>query len=260
MSYEERRLTCRQTRCGNNILCQSLNWQVRACQRNSKCPALSLRTTRCSNPAHNVDKTIIVIYFSFKMTCSTLIARNRTWKLSNTLLAFFHSRRQSRSNITIWRQTHRWCSLINHQFPLRWTWNTLSEKGGHSTLRTTIRIWRKTWLMSFYMVDLHIHKIVIIFFTVWLICLPAMTSAWIFKDTLRNDTQVFLKFRDSILEICLHLINLNCTPNFLPQLMLSSGAGTSDEIPFRKSGFELPAIFTTLPFHLLKSAASSKII
>ena len=32
-----------------------------------------------------------------------------------------------------------------------------------------------------------------------------MTSACIFKDTLRNDTQVFLKFRDSVFEICSQL-------------------------------------------------------
>ena len=43
-----------------------------------------------------------------------------------------------------------------------------------------------------------------------------MTSACILKDTLRNDTQVFLKFRDFILEICLHLINWNFTSYFLP--------------------------------------------
>ena len=43
-----------------------------------------------------------------------------------------------------------------------------------------------------------------------------MTSACISKDTLSNHTQVFFKFRDSIIEICLHLINFNCTLDFLP--------------------------------------------
>ena len=51
-------------------------------------------------------------------------------------------------------------------------------------------------------------------FQVWLICLPA-TSECILKDTLRKNTQVFLKFRDSIFEFCLYLINSNLTPYFL---------------------------------------------
>ena len=84
-----------------------------------------------------------------------------------------------------------------------------------------------------------------------------MMSACIFKNTLRNHTQVFLKFRDSTLMICLHLINVNCTLDFLHSMMLSSGAGTSNEIPPQESGFALPAILTTLPIfiywnHLLR--------
>ena len=53
--------------------------------------------------------------------------------------------------------------------------------------------------MNYYLVDLHIcsKKFLNIFF-VWLICLSAMTSASISNGTLRNDTQVVLKFRDSI--------------------------------------------------------------
>ena len=85
-------------------------------------------------------------------------------------------------------------------------------------------------------------KFLIISFKVWLICLPAMTSACILKDTLRNDTQVFLKFRDSIFEVCLHLINSKFTPYFLPSSMLSSDSGTSNEIPHHESGLSLPAI------------------
>ena len=75
-----------------------------------------------------------------------------------------------------------------------------------------------------------------------------MTSACIFKDTLRNHTQVFLKFRDSFIEICLHLINFNCTLDFLLSLMQNSGAGTSDEIPLQESALALTAILITLPF------------
>ena len=77
-----------------------------------------------------------------------------------------------------------------------------------------------------------------------------MTSACIFKDALRNHTQAFLKFRDSIFEICLHLINLNGTLETLLPLMRSSGAGTSNEIPLQESGFTLPAILITLPIFI----------
>ena len=58
-----------------------------------------------------------------------------------------------------------------------------------------------------------------------------MTSACIFKDTLRNETQVFHEFKDSFFEICLHLINSNSTTYFLTSSMLSGGAGTAKEIP-----------------------------
>ena len=75
-----------------------------------------------------------------------------------------------------------------------------------------------------------------------------MTSACIFKDTLRNHTQVFFKFRDSIFEICLHLINFNCTLDFLLSLLQGSGAGTSNEIPLQEGALALTAILITLPF------------
>ena len=75
-----------------------------------------------------------------------------------------------------------------------------------------------------------------------------MTSACIFNDTLRNHTQVFLKFRDSIIEICLHLINFNCTLDFQLSLMQSCGAGTSNEIPLQESALVLPATLITFPF------------
>ena len=75
-----------------------------------------------------------------------------------------------------------------------------------------------------------------------------MTSACIFKDTLTNDTQMFLKFRNSILKICLHLISSNFTSYFIPSSMQSSGAGTSNEIRLQKSGLALSAILITLTF------------
>ena len=77
-----------------------------------------------------------------------------------------------------------------------------------------------------------------------------------FKDKLRNDTQVFLKFRNSILEICLHLINSNFTSYFLPSSMQSSGAATSNEIALQKSGLALSAILITLPFSFFEISYS----
>ena len=83
-----------------------------------------------------------------------------------------------------------------------------------------------------------------------------MTSACIFKDTLRNDTQVVLEFRTSILEICLHLINSNFTSYFLHSSMQSSGAGTSNKILLQESRLALPAILITLPFSFFEISYS----
>ena len=47
-------------------------------------------------------------------------------------------------------------------------------------------------------------------------CLPAITSACIFKDTLRNQTQVFFKVRNTILRFVYNSFNFNCTLDFLP--------------------------------------------
>ena len=142
--------------------------------------------THCSNAAQNVHKTIFVSSFSFKMTCSTLFATHSTLKLSDTPLVFFHSRRHSRQNTNIRGQTHRWCSLINRQFPLCWTWHTISQKGGHSTLRTSHSdlaqdVANKLIHGGFTYLFV---KFLITLFKVWLICLPGMTSACILKDTL----------------------------------------------------------------------------
>ena len=83
-----------------------------------------------------------------------------------------------------------------------------------------------------------------------------MTSACIFKDTLRNDSPLFLKFKCSIFDICLHLINSNYTSYFLPSSMLSSGAGTSKQIPLQKIGVALSAILVTLPFSFFEISYS----
>ena len=45
-----------------------------------------------------------------------------------------------------------------------------------------------------------------------------MTSACIFKDILRNHTQIFLEFRNSILRFVYISFNFNCTLDFLPSL------------------------------------------
>ena len=84
-----------------------------------------------------------------------------------------------------------------------------------------------------------------------------MTLACIFKDTLRNNSQVFLIFRNSILEIGLHLINSNVTSYSLPSSMQSCGAGTSNETPLLETGLALSAILITLPFSFFEISYSS---
>ena len=79
-----------------------------------------------------------------------------------------------------------------------------------------------------------------------------MTSACIFEDTFRNDTQVFLKIRISILEICLHLINSNFTSYSLP----SSTQRTSNKIPLQKNGLALSTILITLLFSFFEISFS----
>ena len=88
-----------------------------------------------------------------------------------------------------------------------------------------------------------------------------MTSACIFKDTLRNHTQVFLKLRNSILEICLHLFNLNCTLDFLPFIDAQQRRGNIKRNPASGKWIRIArntGHSTTL--HLLKSVASPTII
>ena len=135
------------------------------------------------------------------------------------------------------------------------------KKGATLPSELAIQIWLETWLMSYYMVGLQITYFKkIILFQIWLICLPAVTSACILKDTLRNDTQVFLEYRDSMFEICLHLINLKCTSYFLPPFMLSNGAGTSKGTPLKNPEVSIPAILITLSFSFFKSGCSIKIL
>ena len=83
-----------------------------------------------------------------------------------------------------------------------------------------------------------------------------MTSACIVKDTLRNGSQVFLKFRDSVFEICLHLINLNFTSYYLASSPLSSDAGTSKKIPLD----EKRNILTLNTDHFLISTSSIQLL
>ena len=93
-------------------------------------------------------------------------------------------------------------------------------------------------------------KLYIFYLKVWLICLPAMTSACIFKDTLRNHTQVFLEFRNSILRFDYISSTSTALLTLYLSLMLSSGAGPSKEIPLQESGRLLSVILITLPIFI----------
>ena len=46
--------------------------------------------------------------------------------------------------------------------------------------------------LDYQMMDLHALLIFHLLILIWWNCLPAMTSAWYFKDTLRNETENFL--------------------------------------------------------------------
>ena len=88
-----------------------------------------------------------------------------------------------------------------------------------------------------------------------------MTSACIFKDALRNHTQVILEFRNSIFEI---LFTSHLTSNALLtshlSLMRSSGAGTSNEIPLQESRQYHDRYSSLYQFYLLQSVVSITII
>ena len=75
-----------------------------------------------------------------------------------------------------------------------------------------------------------------------------MTSACIFKDILKNHTQIFLEFRNFILRfVYISLTSTAFLTSYLP-LMQSSGAGTSNEIPLQESALALTTILITLSF------------
>ena len=77
-----------------------------------------------------------------------------------------------------------------------------------------------------------------------------MTSTCIFADILKNHTQRFLEFRNSILRfVYISITSTALLTSYLP-LMQSSSAGTSNEIPLQESGFLLSAILITLPIFI----------
>ena len=67
---------------------------------------------------------------------------------------------------------------------------------------------------------------------------------------------MYHKFRNSIFQICLHPINSHCTSYLPPSSMLSSGAGTSKEIPLQESSLSLHAILITLSFSFFEVSYS----
>ena len=67
-----------------------------------------------------------------------------------------------------------------------------------------------------------------------------MTSACIFKNTLRNDTRVFLKFKLSVFDI-FYLFNFSFTPFSITSLTLSRNAGTKRKSRLMKTELSFPA-------------------
>ena len=80
------------------------------------------------------------------------------------------------------------------------------------------------------MVDSYVCSVTIkIFcFQVSLICLPAMTSAWIFKVALRNDTQVSLISQSSFFQFVYVLSTSNFSNDYLTSPIQSQTAGTTE--------------------------------
>ena len=83
-----------------------------------------------------------------------------------------------------------------------------------------------------------------------------MTSACILKDKLKNDTQMILKLKVSIFEICLPPINFSSTPYFLTSSTLSRNAGTSKETPPN----EKRIFITRNTNHFLKSISFTELL
>ena len=69
----ERRLMCRQTRCVDDTpSAKASTDKLARASASAKVQPSDSCIPDCSNTAHNVNKTIIVINFSFQMTCSIL--------------------------------------------------------------------------------------------------------------------------------------------------------------------------------------------
>ena len=107
--------------------------------------------------------------------------------------------------------------FINDQWLLFIGYNPSKKESEPSIVLNSTRCWQDNEWRGYFMLYLHFHslKFLIIKFQVWLNCLPAKTSGCISNDTLRNHTQVFIKYKDSISEIPSHPINFNFTPYFL---------------------------------------------
>ena len=84
-----------------------------------------------------------------------------------------------------------------------------------------------------------------------------MTSTCIFKDILRNQTQIFLEFKNSILSFVYISFNFNCTPDFLPSIDEEQRRGTIKGNPASaKWTFFISDTDHSTNLHLLESAAS----
>ena len=89
----------------------------------------------------------------------------------------------------------------------------------------------------------HSENFKFIYLQVWLIFLPAMTSAFIFEDATRNDTQMSFIFKRFLhFSVCVPPINFNFTSYSLTSTTLTLSAGTSKDISLDESESLFPAI------------------
>ena len=77
-----------------------------------------------------------------------------------------------------------------------------------------------------------------------------MTSACIFRDTLRNHSQIFLEFKNSILRFVYISFNFNCTLDFLPSIDAEQRRGNIKGNPASGKWTIIITILVTLPIFI----------
>ena len=92
--------------------------------------------------------------------------------------------------------------------------------------------------LDYQLVDLHTLIIYHLLILIWWMCLPAMTSEWYFKDTLRNETKIFLISKLCFCRLIYTLKASNFTHYYLTLSKLPSNLETKQKLPTEKKTTE----------------------